>query len=108
MKTPFFSQPENEEDRKSTFKCQYTDIFPKSNPYIQTTDNLFPDKVTQFVHQFRAQEALKKSADLLNEHLMQLQLEQQQQQQLYRPMTDDQLRVQKIKERMMRNKRKKK
>jgi hypothetical protein len=107
MKTPFFSQPENQEDRKSTFKCQYTDIFPKFNPYIQTNDNMFPDKVTQYVHQFRAQEALKKSADLLNQHLMQLQLEQQQLQKNCRPLTDDQLRVQKIKERMMRNKRKK-
>lgn len=97
----YFSQPEDLEARKVWKEIKREDVFPAINPYQCQTDQMFPDNVTRLVHQLKSQENLKKSADLLNEHLRQLQLQKEYE---LSQMTDDQRRVAKIKERMLKRK----
>jgi hypothetical protein len=92
----YFSQPEDVEGRKNLKDLQYHDVFPQTNPYYKETDEYFPENVNQFVYQLRSQEHLRKSAQLMNQYMGEMNLKDQQY-----GMTDDQRRVQKIKERMM-------
>ena len=97
----YLSQPENLDARKHWKEIKREDVFPAVNPYHCQTDEMFPDTVTKLVHQLKSQEHLKKTADLLNDHLRQLQLEKEYQ---MAQMTDDQRRVAKMKERMLKRK----
>lgn len=92
----YFSQPEDIEGRKNLKDLQYHDVFPQTNPYYKETDEYFPENVNQIVYQLRSQEHLRKSAQLMNQYMGEMNLKDQ-----HYGMTDDQRRVQKIKERMM-------
>lgn len=94
----FFSVPEDQEGRKQLKDFRFTDVFPQTNPYYTETDDYFPPNVTNYVHQLRSQEHLRKTAQIVNSQLEEMNLQQQHQQQY---LTDDQKRAQKIKDRMM-------
>ena len=93
----FFGNPEDIEGRKNLRDFTYSDVFPSNQVYLQTHDTLFPDKVTNIVHQLRAQQHLRENAAIVNQQIKEMKLNSP-------PMTDDQLRAQKIKERMMKRK----
>lgn len=97
----YLSHPEDLEARKQWRDIKREDVFPAVNQYQSPLDTMFPDNVTHLVHQLKSQEHLKKTADLLNEHLRQLQLQKEYE---MANMTDDQRRVAKIKERMLKRK----
>lgn len=90
----FFSQPEDLEGRKQLRDLKYQDVFPRANPYYSAVDDLFPENVTNIVHQLRSQEYLRQTAQHVNKHLERMNLTKP-------VMTDDQRRAQKIKDRMM-------
>ena len=94
----FFSQPEDEVGRKNLKDIAYADVFPQINPYYRPTDDYFPAQVCRNVQQLRSQEHLRRMADLMNEHFGKTQIQDRHQ------LTDDQIRVQKIKQRMMKRK----
>jgi hypothetical protein len=93
----YFALPEDIEGRKKLKDVQFSDVFPQQNPYSAEQDKYFPQHVTKYVHQLRSQQHLRNMAQLMNEHLESMSLNN-------KPMTDDQRRVQKIKERMLKKK----
>ena len=94
----FFSQPENVDGRRKLKDITYTDVFPQQNPYLSEIDSMFPEKVQDHIQQLRSQDHVRRMAELVNQHLQQTSLHG------YGGLTDDQRRVQKIKERMLKRK----
>lgn len=94
----YFSKPEDVESRKQTQDIKFTDVFPQQNPYYSEIDERFPANVQSHVQQLRSQAHIRHMAEMMNQHLQQTSLNDRD------AMTDDQRRVQKIKERMMRKK----
>ena len=94
-----FSQPEDVDGRKQLKELNFYDVFPQQNPYYTECDEYFPEHVTKFVHQLRSQEHLRKTAQIVNKHLEEINLKDNNSY-----MTDDQKRVQKIKDRLMKRK----
>jgi hypothetical protein len=97
----YFSQPEDVVGRKQLKELKFYDVFPQQNPYYNECDDYFPEHVTKFVHQLRSQEHLRKTAQIVNKHLEEINLKSDG---TLPYMTDDQKRVQKIKDRLMKRK----
>lgn len=97
----YLTEPENRKDRAATKVWTADDLFPRANPFSSPTDAMFPHNVVDNIHQLKAQKNLLRSADLLNQHLESLQMNDDYNQ---RYLTDDQRRSMKIRERMLKRK----